>query len=113
IFAHNDMMARSARQVLRQLGLDSGIKVVGVDALPGKGGGLDMVSSGMLTASVLYPTGGKEAISTALRILDGQPFQKENLLQSLIIDSSNVQLMKLQWARINSQQNDIERQQVL
>lgn len=113
IFAHNDMMARSARQVLRQLGLDSGIKVVGVDALPGKGGGLNMVSSGMLTASVLYPTGGKEAISVALRILGRQPFQKENLLQSLIIDSSNVQLMKLQWARINSQQNDIERQQVL
>ena len=113
IFAQNDMMAKSAMQVLRKLRLDSGVKVIGVDALPGKGGGLEMVSSGMLTASVLYPTGGKEAIKVAFNILEKQPFQKENILQSLVIDSSNVQLMKLQIARINSQQNDIERQQVL
>lgn len=113
IFAHNDMMAQSARQVLRQLDLDKDVKVVGVDALPGKGGGLNMVDSGILTASVMYPTGGKEAIGVALKILDKNPFQKENILQTLVIDSSNVQLMKMQWARINNQQNDIERQQAL
>lgn len=113
IFAHNDMMARQAKKVLRELKLDSGIKVLGVDALPGKGGGLDMVASGILTASVLYPTGGKEAISIAMKILGKQSFRKENILQTVVIDSGNVQLMKLQWARINSQQHDIERQQVL
>jgi len=113
IFAHNDMMAQRAKEVLSELKLDSGIKVLGVDALPGKGGGLNMVGSGILTASVLYPTGGKEAISIAMKILSKQPFQKENILQTVVIDSSNVQLMKLQWARISNQQHDIERQQVL
>ena len=113
VFAHNDVMALSARQVLKDLKLDRGVTVIGVDALPGKGGGLDMVDSRLLTASVLYPTGGKEAISVALKVLGKQSFEKENILQSLVIDSSNVQLMKLQWARINSQQNDIERQQRL
>ncbi|HKG04844.1 MAG TPA: ATP-binding protein, partial [Pedobacter sp.] len=101
------------KKVLQQLGLDKDIKVVGVDALPGNGGGLNMVSSGILDASVLYPTGGKEAIGTALKILNKQAFQKENILQSLVIDSTNVELMKLQWARISGQQKDIERQQIL
>jgi len=113
IFAHNDQMAASARQVLRDLGLDNEVKVIGVDALPGEGGGLNMISSKVLDASVLYPTGGKEAISIAMNILGRKRFRKENILQTMVIDSSTVQPMKLQWARISSQQKDIERQQTL
>jgi len=113
IFAHNDVMATSARKVLKELNLSNNIKVIGVDALPGNGGGLNLVSNKTLTASVLYPTGGKEAINIAMRILNKESFSKENILQTVVIDSSNVQLMKLQWDRINSQQSDIERQQTL
>ncbi|WP_276089563.1 substrate-binding domain-containing protein [Pedobacter sp. JY14-1] len=113
IFAHNDQMAASARQVLRELGLDNGVKVIGVDALPGVGGGLDMISSKVLDASVLYPTGGKEAIGIAINILGRKRFRKENILQTMVIDSSTVQPMKLQWARISSQQKDIERQRAM
>ncbi|WP_246269495.1 substrate-binding domain-containing protein [Pedobacter panaciterrae] len=113
IFAHNDVMATSTRRVLQKLNLNKRIQVVGVDALPGNGGGLNLVSNKTLTASVLYPTGGKEAINIAMRILNRESFSKENILQTVVIDSSNVQLMKLQWARISSQQNDIERQQTL
>lgn len=113
IFAHNDPMASESRKVLNGLKLSKGIKVIGIDALPGQGGGLEMVSSKILTASVLYPTGGKEAISTAFKILNRESFQKENILQSLVIDSSNVDLMKLQWNKFSSQQKDIERQGAL
>ncbi len=113
IFAHNDMMAASAKKILNRLKPGNDIKVVGVDALPGKGGGLDMVSSKLINASILYPTGGKEAIDVAMRILNKEPFDKDNILQTVVIDSDNVQLMKLQWARISSQQHDIERQQNL
>jgi hypothetical protein len=90
-----------------------GIKVLGVDALPGHGGGLQMVASKTIDASMIYPTGGKEAIMTAFRILNKESFAKENLLQSVVIDSTNVQLMKMQWNKISSQQKDIERQQSL
>jgi hypothetical protein len=38
---------------------------------------------------------------------------KKTILQSLVIDSTNVQLMKMQWNKISSQQKDIERQQSL
>ncbi|MGO4878508.1 substrate-binding domain-containing protein [Pedobacter psychrotolerans] len=113
IFAHNDVMAASARAFLRHHKSSKPIKVIGVDALPGAGGGLQMVSDKKITASVLYPTGGKEAINIAFKILNKEPFSKENILQSLVIDSTSVQLMKLQWAKVSSQQKDIERQQTM
>jgi signal transduction histidine kinase/AraC-like DNA-binding protein/ABC-type xylose transport system substrate-binding protein/CheY-like chemotaxis protein len=113
VFAHNDVMANASRNVFNMLNIKQPVKVVGVDALPGNGGGIQMVSSKRIDASLVYPTGGKEAIMTAFRILNKEPFSKENILQSVVIDSTNVQLMKLQWNRINSQQKDIERQQAL
>jgi signal transduction histidine kinase/AraC-like DNA-binding protein len=113
IFAHNDVMALGGREVLKKLRLSSGVKVIGVDALPGDGGGLQMVDDKTIDASLLYPTGGKEAIVTAFQILNKEPFLRENILQSQVIDGSNVQLMKMQWSKINSQQNDILKQQAL
>ncbi|SDE05207.1 monosaccharide ABC transporter substrate-binding protein, CUT2 family [Mucilaginibacter pineti] len=113
LFAHNDVMAGASREVLNSLRLNQHVKVLGVDAMPGNGGGLQMVASKIIDASLVYPTGGKEAITTAFRILNKESFAKENILQSLVIDSTNVQLMKLQWSKINSQQKDIERQQSL
>jgi len=113
IFAHNDVMASGAREIVKKLNMNPEIKIIGVDALSGKGAGLEMVSDGIIDASVLYPTGGKEAISTAFKILNKETFSKENTLASLVIDPSNVELMKLQWNKIRSQQKDIERQQTL
>jgi signal transduction histidine kinase/AraC-like DNA-binding protein/CheY-like chemotaxis protein/ABC-type xylose transport system substrate-binding protein len=111
VFAHNDVMASGARAVFNRQ--HTSVKIIGVDALPGPGGGLQMVSDKVLNATLLYPTGGKEAIVTAFAILNKEPFSRENILQSLVVDSSNVQLMKMQWNRINSQQKDIEKQKSL
>jgi signal transduction histidine kinase/DNA-binding response OmpR family regulator/ABC-type xylose transport system substrate-binding protein len=113
IFAHNDVMANGAKHMLNELKISRPIKVFGIDALPGPGGGLELVSNKVLDASFLYPTGGKEAITIAFNILNREPFAKENILGSLVIDSSNVELMKLQWNKISSQHQDIERQQDL
>ncbi len=113
VFAHNDVMAAGSREVLNDLHIKQTVKVIGVDALPGNGGGIQMVGGKTIDASLVYPTGGKEAIMTAFRILNKEPFAKEDILQSVVIDSTNVQLMKLQWSKINSQQKDIERQQAL
>ncbi|MEZ2334292.1 substrate-binding domain-containing protein [Mucilaginibacter sp. RCC_168] len=113
VFAHNDVMASGAREVFNRQHTTHDTKIIGIDALPGPGGGLQMVSDKILDASLLYPTGGKEAITTAFNILNKEPFERERILQSLVIDSSNVQLMKMQWSRISSQQKDIEKQKLL
>jgi signal transduction histidine kinase/DNA-binding response OmpR family regulator len=113
IFAHNDEMALGARDVFTAGFRGRSIKIIGVDAAPGSGGGLEMVAKKKLDASVLYPTGGKEAIVTAFHILNKEPFFRDNTLESLVIDSSNVQMMNMQWSKINNQRKDIEKQQSL
>ncbi len=60
IFAQNDRNARKAYTVCRQLGLADKIRIIGVDGLPGPNEGIDLVDQGMLTATVLYPTGGRK-----------------------------------------------------
>ncbi len=110
VFAHNDVMARGTREASQRAGA-AHIKVIGVDALPGKGAGLEMVATRTLTASMLYPTGGTEAIRNAISILQHKALPKETFLQTLVVDSTNVRMMQLQTNKIMAQQQDIERQQ--
>ncbi|MFL5742984.1 MAG: substrate-binding domain-containing protein [Flavisolibacter sp.] len=113
VFAHNDLMALGAYEIYKKNKLKNPVKFLGVDGLPGAGAGIEFVSNKILDATLLYPTGGEEAIQTAMKILNKEPFEKENILQTLVIDSSNVRLMKLQTDKINSQQKDIERQNAM
>ncbi|UOQ76577.1 substrate-binding domain-containing protein [Hymenobacter sp. 5516J-16] len=113
IFAHNDRLALGAYQVCKQLGLDREVKIVGVDGLPGPRGGIELVQDGIIKATLLYSPGGEEAIRTAMRILRRAPFNKENILSTMVIDSTNVLTMKLQTEKLASQQQDIQRQQQL
>jgi signal transduction histidine kinase/DNA-binding response OmpR family regulator len=111
VYAHNDQMAFGAYEVFKKHGLHHKIKLIGVDALAGEGNGLDLIENKILTASLLYPTGGKQAINIAIDILKGKPYKKDNLLKTTVIDSSNVQIMKMQEERLDLQQGSIERQQ--
>jgi signal transduction histidine kinase/DNA-binding response OmpR family regulator len=113
IFAFNDQMAIGARKALLKIHPNNNIKIIGVDALPGKGNGLEQIAKGNIDASMLYPTGGVEAIRTATAILNKQAYKRENILSTLVIDSSSVQLMKMQADKIDSQQQDIDKQQGL
>jgi signal transduction histidine kinase/DNA-binding response OmpR family regulator len=111
VFAHNDIMAYGAHVVCKELKPQNEIMFVGIDALPGPIAGIQFVDDGILTASFLYPTGGEEAIRIANQILSDQPYQKENILHSTVIDQKNVRVMKLQSDKILTQQKDIVRQQ--
>jgi signal transduction histidine kinase/DNA-binding response OmpR family regulator/ABC-type xylose transport system substrate-binding protein len=108
VFAHNDMMAQGAHEVYRN-STASQPAIIGVDGLPGAG--MQFVSGKTITATMLYPTGGEETIITALKILNKENFLKENLLQTTVIDSTNVRIMQLQAAKAVSQQKQIERQE--
>lgn len=111
VFAHNDRMALGAHEVYDKLGIGKKVRFIGVDGLAGPGGGIQFVADSILYATLLYPTGGQEAIQTAFKILSKEPFNKENKLQTLVVDQTNVRLMKLQTDKIDSQQKDIEKQQ--
>jgi signal transduction histidine kinase/DNA-binding response OmpR family regulator len=112
VYAHNDMMAMGAHEVFASRGIKNKTKIIGVDGLPGNGGGMESVSDKTITATMLYPTGGEEAIQIAMRILNKEDYKKDNTLQTTVIDSTNVRLMELQASKVTSQQVAIERQQV-
>ncbi|TKT87605.1 substrate-binding domain-containing protein [Dyadobacter frigoris] len=111
IYCQNDRRAISAFEICKKLGLQKRIKIIGVDGLNGKNEGIDLVDRDILNATIIYPTGGEESIRTAINILGKQPFKRENRLQSTLIDSSNVRIMKLQNQKVMAQQEDIERRQ--
>lgn len=111
VFAQNDPMALGAYEVYKKLGLEKSATFIGVDALAGPGGGIELVSDKKLKATLLNPTGGEEAIQIAFKILNKEQFNKENTLSTVVIDSTNVRIMKLQTDKINAQQKDIESQQ--
>ncbi|HWJ29040.1 MAG TPA: substrate-binding domain-containing protein, partial [Flavisolibacter sp.] len=112
VFAQNDFLASKIADIYKQKGLPRP-KIIGVDGLPGKGEGMQLVQDKMITATLLYPTGGEEAIRLALKILNGQSIEKEKLLQTTVIDSANVRIMQLQAAKSASLQTQNERQQNL
>ena len=113
LFAHNDVMAYGAYQVLKEVRPDNRIRFIGIDALPGPGAGIQFVDDKILTATFLYPTGGEESIRIASQILNKMPYEKENVLHSTVVDGRNVRVMKLQSDKLLNQQKDIVRQQQL
>lgn len=71
VYAHNDPMALGAYLAARAKGRDRSMKFIGIDALPGLDGGIQAVEEGKLDATFVYPTGGREAVDLAARILAG------------------------------------------
>lgn len=112
IFAQSDYIALDVYTICKQTGFDKTIKIIGVDGLPADNLGMGLVSKKILAATIMYPTGGQEAIITAMKILNHQPFEKENVLQTTIIDGANVRIMKSQYDKVLSQQKDIDKRQM-
>jgi galactofuranose transport system substrate-binding protein len=90
IFAQNDPMALGAYKAANELGR-KGIKFVGIDGLPGKWGGLQLVSQNILQATFIYPTGGTEAMKYSLRILNHESdLPKHVMLNSIKVTEDNI-----------------------
>jgi ribose transport system substrate-binding protein len=69
VYAHNDPMAEGAYLAAEAAGRAGDLVFTGIDALPIPSGGIKAVEQGRLEATYVYPTGGREAIDMARRIL--------------------------------------------
>ena len=107
VFGHNDRLALGARNVALSHGMDN-IKYYGVDALPSPGGGVEAVKKGHLVATYIYPTQGVGLMRLALRILQGEQYERVNLLQSAIVDKTNADLLLLQDKELQRSCSDLE-----
>jgi ribose transport system substrate-binding protein len=88
VYAHNDPGAHGAYLAAKAAGREKQMKFVGIDALPQEG--VAYVSQGILDATFQYPTGGAEAIETALKILHGEKVPNEIVLGTRLFDKGNV-----------------------
>jgi ribose transport system substrate-binding protein len=80
VYAHNDPAAHGAYLAARAAGREKDIIFVGIDGLPQEG--QVYVRQGLLDATFQYPTGGSEAIESALKILRGEAVPKQVTLNS-------------------------------
>lgn len=88
VYAHNDPGAHGAYLAAKAAGREKGIKFVGIDALPHEG--VMYVKQGILDATFQYPTGGAEAIDTALKIFKGEKPPRQITLGSRMFTKENV-----------------------
>lgn len=112
IFVHNDRMALGALEIVKEKNLQKHIKIIGVDGLNGPNGGIQLVKDEKLLATILYPTGGDEAIRLALKVLKGERIAKNNILSTTVIDFRNADILSKQFDRIYQQQQDIDYQHI-
>ncbi|KAA5827773.1 substrate-binding domain-containing protein [Algibacter amylolyticus] len=111
VYAFNDDIAYRTWKIAKSKGVEESIKFIGVDGLNGANNGIQLVQNGILAATILYPTGGDEAIKIAMKILRKENVSKNNILNTTVIDYRNAEIMKNQYDKINKHQNEIEEQQ--
>lgn len=88
VYAHNDPGAHGAWVAAKAAGREGEMRFVGIDALPHEG--VRYVREGVLAATFEYPTGGAEAIATALKLLQGESAPKTTVLPTRLFTADNV-----------------------
>ena len=102
VFAQNDRMALGALQSIKKHKI-KGIKIVGIDALPVPGGGMENVRDGNLEASYIYPTRGDSVMQLALNILEKKPYKRDNYLKGALVTKANANVLLMQNEEMNKQ----------
>lgn len=110
VFAFNDEMAAGVYDAYTAAGIDRKPFILGIDALlaPGGKGTISYIQNGMIDASLIYPTGGKDVIDLARRILLGLDYEKENVLNTEVVNSSNVRVYQMQINQLLDRQRRVE-----
>lgn len=106
IYAHNDNMAIGASQAARARGRHD-IKIIGIDASPHIG--MQAVKDSVIDATFVYPTEGRQIISTAIAILENKPFAKNLVIPSnTAVNLSNAEIMLEQEKALKVETDNIK-----
>ena len=108
VYAHNDRIAPGAYQAAKKVGREKEMIFVGIDALPGKGNGLEMVLDSVLNATFIYPTNGDKVMQLAMNILEKRPYPRETVMNTAVVDRTNAHVMQLQTTHISELDQKIE-----
>lgn len=94
IVAQNDLMAIGSAQAVRNTKGYGHVRIMGVDGIyPG----LQAIADGEIECTATYQSRGDIIIETAARILAGQPFVRDTVLETDIIDQASARPMLMQY----------------
>lgn len=82
IVAHNDLMAIGAADALQNYQFS--IPIMGVDGI---NPGLQAIVDGKINCSATYSSRGDMVIATASQILHGEPFVRDTVLETILVDA--------------------------
>ena len=108
VYAHNDRIAPGAYRAAKKVGREKEMLFVGIDALPGKGNGLELVLDSVLNATFIYPTNGDKVMQLAMNILEKKPYPRETVMNTAVVDHMNAHVMQLQTTHISELDQKIE-----
>ena len=109
IVAHNDLMAIGAAEAVRDSKrYDKGsVRIMGVDGiLPG----LQAIVDGTIECSATYPSRGDMIIETASHILLQEPYLRDTILETVLIDAAIANPMLLEY---HARKHDLETLQIV
>jgi len=89
VYAHNDPAAHGAWLAAKAAGRENEMRFAGIDGLPHEG--MQYVREGILDVCFEYPTGGAQAIETALKLLAGESVPKTIILPSRYFTPENIE----------------------
>lgn len=105
VFCHNDANGMGAYKAAKEAGLEKQISILGIDGMPDEG--ITFVQKGYLAGTYVYPTHGEQIVALALHILTGQPFERDNDIQSMMVTPGNVEMTALNSRELIRQNEDL------
>jgi ribose transport system substrate-binding protein len=88
IYSHSDSMLIGAREVMRHLGKDTSIPMVGIDYVKAA---REAIINGEQSASFTYPTVAKEGVEAMMKLLNGEELPRKIEVESIKITPQNAQ----------------------
>lgn len=102
IVAQNDLMAVAAADAVRDSKYDRHVRIMGVDGIIV---GLQAIVDGKIECTAEYPSRGDLLIQTAAHVLAGEPFTRDTVLETVMIDAASAHpLLRQYQANIHDQQ---------
>ena len=107
VFCHSDLSTFYARKAAVEAGVDSKIRFLGIDGLPGKDQGIEAVEKGILAGTYIYPTHGEQIVRLALNILQKRPYKRENIMPSVIVTPDNAPIIRQSSEEMQERSHDL------
>ena len=84
------------------------LRVIGSDALSKKPSGIEQVKKDSISASFIYPTRGDRVVDLVMKIINRQPYTRDEILPTGVVDGANISTILQQHIEIDRLDSQIQ-----